>query len=63
MSKKGGCDYRTNNDGSINTRYVDLLEEDKPISGQKFVCVSFVSPENVLKQKKSFFLSRVPKTL
>ena len=22
--------------------YVDLLEEDKPISGQKFVCVSFV---------------------
>ena len=38
MSKKGGCDYRTNNDGSINTRYVDLLEEDKPISGQKFVC-------------------------
>ena len=55
MSKKGGCDYRTNNDGSINTRYVDLLEEDKPISGQKFVCVSFVSPENILKQKNHFF--------
>tara|TARA_Y100000591_G_scaffold329369_1_gene357784 strand:+ start:60 stop:992 length:933 start_codon:yes stop_codon:yes gene_type:complete len=55
MSKKGGCEYRTNNDGSINTRYVDLLEEDKPISGQKFVCVSFVSPENILKQKNQFF--------
>ena len=55
MSKKGGCDYRTNSDGSLNTKYVDLLEEDKPISGQKFVCVSFVSPENILKQKNHFF--------
>lgn len=36
-------------------KYVDLLEEDKPISGQKFVCVSFVSPENILKQKNNFF--------
>ena len=36
-------------------KYVDLLEEDKPISGQKFVCVSFVSPENILKQKKYLF--------
>ena len=36
-------------------KYVDLLEEDKPISGQKFVCVSFVSPENILKQKNHFF--------
>lgn len=35
--------------------YVDLLEEDKPISGQKFTCVSFVSPENILKQKNMFF--------
>ena len=31
------------------------LNEDKPISGQKFVCVSFVSPENILKQKNHFF--------
>jgi hypothetical protein len=38
-----------------NPLYVDLLEEDKPISGQKFVCVSFVSPEKILKQKEAFF--------
>lgn len=38
-----------------NKTYVDLLEEDKPIAGQKFACVSFVSPENVLKQKRMFF--------
>ena len=28
-----------NDDGSDNPKYVDLLEEDKPISGQKFACV------------------------
>ena len=38
-----------------NPLYVDLLEEDKPISGQKFVCISFVSPEKILKQKEAFF--------
>jgi len=46
---------KKNADGSDNPKYVDLLEEDKPISGQKFVCVSFVSPENILKQKNQYF--------
>jgi hypothetical protein len=41
--------------GKQNPKYVDLLEEDKPIAGQKFVCVSFVSPEKILKQKEIFF--------
>ena len=41
-------------DGSINPNYVDLLDEDKEISPQKFCCVSFVSPENILKQKRLF---------
>ena len=52
---KNGCIYRQNSDGTTNPKYVDLLEEDKPISGQKFVCISFVSPENILKQKNHFF--------
>jgi len=51
---KSGCTYQKKSDGSLNPKYVDLLEEDKPISGQKFVCVSFVSPENILKQKNHF---------
>ena len=37
------------------TKYADLLEEDKPIAGQKYVCVSFVSPENILKRKEHFY--------
>lgn len=41
--------------GKPNPNYVDLLEEDKPIAGQKFVCVSFVSPENILKQKEIYY--------
>ena len=46
---------KTLDDGTTdNPKYVDLLDEDKPIAGQKFVCVSFVSPENILKQKNHF---------
>jgi len=41
--------------GKTNPKYVDLLEEDKAIAGQKFACVSFVSPENILKKKEMFF--------
>ena len=53
-SKKAGFERKINN-GKQNSKYVDLLEEDKPIAGQKFACVSFVSPENILKQKEIFF--------
>lgn len=47
--------------GESNPKYVDLLEEDKGISGQKFVCVSFVSPENILKQKQDFMFGEFVK--
>ena len=51
---KEGCIYKKKLDGTDNPKYVDLLEEDKPLSGQKFVCVSFVSPENILKQRDHY---------
>ena len=54
MSKES-CIHRLNPDGSDNTKYVDLLEEDKPIAGQKFACISFVSPETILKKKELYF--------
>lgn len=44
--------------GNVNPNYVDLLDEDKEISSQKFCCVSFVSPESVLKQKNLFFFEK-----
>ena len=53
-SKKSGFERKEVN-GKTNPKYVDLLEEDKPIAGQKFVCVSFCSPEEILKKKEMFF--------
>ena len=38
----------------MNTK-VDLLDEDRPLAGQKFVCVSFVSPEKHIKQREMFY--------
>lgn len=34
---------------------VDVLDQDQSIPNQKFVCVSFLSPESILKQKNVFF--------
>ena len=34
--------------------HIDLLDEDKAIAEQKFVCLSFVSPEKILKNKELF---------
>ena len=35
-------------------KLIDLLDEDKPVANQKFTCVSFISPENILKQKNEY---------
>ncbi len=44
------------------SRLVDLLDEDKPIAEQKFVCLSFISPENEIKNKDRYFFSEFLKT-
>jgi hypothetical protein len=41
-------------DGQINPKYIDLCDEDQPIAGQKFACLSFISPEKILKQREIF---------
>jgi hypothetical protein len=35
-------------------KLVDLLDEDRPIAEQKFACLSFVSPEFIIKNKNLF---------
>ena len=40
--------------GEPNPKYIDLCDEDAPIAGQKFACMSFVSPEKILKQREMF---------
>lgn len=39
----------------ISTKEADFLEQDKPIRGQNYACVSFISPEDVIKRKDCFF--------
>ena len=41
-----------------SSKHVDLLDEDKPLAGQKFVCLSFVSPEKIIKQKEMFMFEK-----
>lgn len=40
----------------------DFLTVDKPIPGQNFVCMSFVSPEKILKNKAIFFMENFLKS-
>ena len=44
--------------GKPNPKYVDLCDEDAPIAGQKFACMSFVSPEKILKKRELFLFDR-----
>ena len=37
---------------------VDLLDEDRPIAEQKYVCLSFVSPEYIIKRKETYFFEK-----
>jgi hypothetical protein len=53
-----GVTLKTLPDGTVNPKYVDLLDEDKPIAGQKFACMSFISPEHIIKQREHFFFQK-----
>ena len=54
MADNSNIVHRFNTNGTLNQNYVDMLEEDKPIAGQKFVCVSFVSPEKIIKSRELY---------
>ena len=50
------------------TEKEDFLEVDRPVPGQNYACLSFISPENVLKEKElylfhKFMLGREQKLL
>ena len=40
---------------SVPTKEVDYLDEVKPLRGQNYVCLSFLSPEDVLNNKEVFY--------
>ena len=41
-----------------NDKKTSVLEDDPPINGQNWVCLSFVSPESVLKDKDAFTVAK-----
>lgn len=42
----------------VPVKEVDYLDEDKPIRNQNYVCLSFISPEDVLIEKEVVFFSK-----
>jgi hypothetical protein len=54
MSSTKGFERKILENGQINPKYIDVCDEDPPIAGQKFACISFISPEKVLKQREIF---------
>lgn len=54
-TSKMDFEKKNNPDGTPNPKYVDVLDVDKPISGQAYGCFSFISPEKILKQKEMFY--------
>jgi hypothetical protein len=47
--------------GKPNPKYIDLCDEDTPIAGQKFACMSFVSPEKILKKRETYLFDQFVK--
>ena len=60
MPKKNTQPFPRKNlaNGTSNPEYVDLLDEDAPIAGQKFACMSFVSPEKILKKRETYLFEK-----
>jgi len=48
-------------DGQENPKYVDLCDEDPSIAGQKFACMSFVSPEKILRKREVYLFEQFVK--
>lgn len=53
-----GFQKKTLDNRKENPKYVDLCEEDATIPSQKFVCISFISPEKILKQREQYIFEK-----
>jgi len=47
-----------NNDNLVSTKQMDYLDEDKQIRGQNYCLLSFISPEDVLINKETYYFSQ-----
>jgi hypothetical protein len=44
--------------GEKNPKYVDVLDEDEGIAGQRFSCMSFLSPDKLLEKRELFLFDK-----
>jgi hypothetical protein len=58
MSDSLSFERKTLPDGKSNPKYVDVLDEDSAIAGQKFTCMSFLSPEKILDKREIFLFDQ-----
>jgi len=56
-----GFERKVLEDGKANPKYVDLCDEDQPLAGQKFACMSFISPEKILKKREVYIFDQFVK--
>ena len=53
-----GFERKNLENGELNPKYIDLCDEDPSIAGQKYTCLSFVSPEKILKKREIFMFDQ-----
>jgi hypothetical protein len=58
MTSETSFERKSLNDGTSNPKYVDVLDEDAAIAGQRFSCVSFISPENILEKREAYLFDQ-----
>jgi hypothetical protein len=61
MANPNTFERKTLSTGKKNPKYIDLCDEDSPIAGQKFCCISFVSPEKILKKRETYMFDQFVK--
>ena len=58
MSKSSSFERKKLANGKTNPKYVDLCDEDQPLAGQKFTCMSFISPDKILKKRELYLFDK-----
>jgi hypothetical protein len=58
MSAQSSFEKKILSNGEKNPKYIDLCDEDAPLAGQKFACISFVSPEKILKKREVYLFDQ-----
>ena len=61
MSSPDSFEKKMTSNNKPNAKYVDLLAEDPVIPNQQYGCYSFVSPENIIKQRDMFMFEQLVK--